>query len=154
LDVGDERQLPISVMKLLKVLYFAYGWYLASRGCRLFHNPIQAWDHGPVVRCVWEEFEGQRTAITTRAMVLDLASGCRTLATTDLDAIDIEFIRAISLEHLHEGAWALSERTHEADTPWSAVWHSSGQSANLGMRIADDMIREYFARYPGRAISS
>jgi len=36
-------------MQLHKLLYYAQGWSLATRGCGLFVAPIKAWTHGPVV---------------------------------------------------------------------------------------------------------
>ena len=29
LDLADERSVPLTQMSLLKILYFAHGWYLA-----------------------------------------------------------------------------------------------------------------------------
>lgn len=42
-------------MKLQKLLYYCQGFYLAINGDHLFSDEIEAWQHGPVVRSVYEE---------------------------------------------------------------------------------------------------
>jgi uncharacterized phage-associated protein len=49
LNLGDDEG-DVSNMKLQKLLYFAQGRFLAQNGIPLFDNPIEAWNHGPVVR--------------------------------------------------------------------------------------------------------
>ena len=154
LDAGDEVGSPLSVMKLLKLLYFAYGWYLVSAGTPLFHNPIEAWKRGPVVRAVWAEFRGQQDRITSRAKILNLNTGVREVPRDRVPPELFEFLRQILKGYDSYTALELSAMTHERDTPWSTVWHSLDQSANLGARITDEEIRNYFLRYPNQSILS
>ena len=43
-----EEPSPVTHMQLHKLLYYAQGWSLASRGGSLFSARFQAWAHGPV----------------------------------------------------------------------------------------------------------
>ena len=45
LDAGDS----LSNLKLQKLLYYAQGFHLAMHDRPLFFEPIEAWEHGPVV---------------------------------------------------------------------------------------------------------
>ncbi|WP_336288343.1 Panacea domain-containing protein [Bartonella sp. CB60] len=57
LDKGREDNIPITQMKLIKIVYFAYGWVLAITGKRLFSDTIEAWQHGPVIPALYHEFK-------------------------------------------------------------------------------------------------
>jgi uncharacterized phage-associated protein len=56
-NTGGEDD-DISNMKLQKLLYFAQGHSLARFGEPLFRDPIEAWEHGPVVRDVYVKYRG------------------------------------------------------------------------------------------------
>ncbi len=43
-------------LRLQKLLYFAQGWYLARYGKPLFRDDMEAWQYGPVVPAVYNEY--------------------------------------------------------------------------------------------------
>ena len=45
----------ISPLKLQKLCYYAQALHLARHGTPLFREDIEAWEHGPVVRSLWEQ---------------------------------------------------------------------------------------------------
>ncbi len=47
--VDDEAGDSLSNLKLQKLVYYAQGFHLALMGRPLFDEPIEAWEHGPVV---------------------------------------------------------------------------------------------------------
>ena len=54
-ESGDN----ITNLKLQKLLYYAQGFHLAMQAGRpLFADPLEAWEHGPVVRSVYHEYKG------------------------------------------------------------------------------------------------
>ena len=63
LSAPDESVL-VCPLRLQKLLYYCQGWSLALLGRPLFAQPIEAWEHGPVVRDVYERFKGGRVGIT------------------------------------------------------------------------------------------
>jgi len=50
----DEQ---LSNLKLLKLLYYAQGYHLANYGVPLFDAPIKAWQHGPIVQDIYQEYK-------------------------------------------------------------------------------------------------
>ena len=58
-DIIDERRESegITNLKLQKVLYFAQAYYLAALERPLFGDEIEAWDYGPVIREVYDEYK-------------------------------------------------------------------------------------------------
>ena len=53
-DAGD----PITHLKLQKVIYYAQAWYLALNDEDLVDDEFEAWVHGPVVRVLYDRFQG------------------------------------------------------------------------------------------------
>jgi len=47
----------MSHLKLQKLLYYCQGFTLALLNRPLFEDKVVAWQHGPVVPTVWEEFK-------------------------------------------------------------------------------------------------
>jgi uncharacterized phage-associated protein len=58
LDYAAAKEQPVTIMSLLKILYFAHAWHLAKCGRPLTGQPFEAWKYGPVSRVVHEQFEG------------------------------------------------------------------------------------------------
>ncbi|MGN7401919.1 Panacea domain-containing protein [Cytobacillus praedii] len=48
--------LAITHLKLQKLVYYAQGWNLAINGKPLFQEDLRAWDHGPVVPELYNEY--------------------------------------------------------------------------------------------------
>lgn len=57
LNKGDLGYSTISNLKLQKVLYFLQAEFLVSTGSPLFSDKIIAWDFGPVVEDVYQEYK-------------------------------------------------------------------------------------------------
>ena len=54
-DIGE----PVTNMKLQKLLYYSYVWYLVEKGMKrkLFKEPIVAWKYGPIVKDVYSMYK-------------------------------------------------------------------------------------------------
>lgn len=62
-EMGDkhkERE-GISNLKLQKMLYFAQAYFLAKLNRALFSDAIEAWELGPVVRSVYEQYKKHKS---------------------------------------------------------------------------------------------
>ncbi|HBH27144.1 MAG TPA: hypothetical protein DDX54_07085 [Rhodospirillaceae bacterium] len=58
--LAQREGIPITPMKLIKLVYIVYGWYLALFDKQIFDstkNPIEAWDHGPVIPSLYHQFK-------------------------------------------------------------------------------------------------
>ncbi len=56
IEMADERGISLTILHLVKLVYFAHGWHLG-----LFHKPlirhtVQAWRYGPVIPEVYSAF--------------------------------------------------------------------------------------------------
>jgi uncharacterized phage-associated protein len=151
LEFADERSLGLTQVALLKLLYFAQGWYLAARRKPLILQEFEAWKHGPVVKVVRDAFKSYESApITGRATRLDIYTNTHTVVEPNVSSSDAEFIRSIfNAYHVYD-AWELSDMTHEPGSPWDQMWNSSAPIGRLALRIKNDDIQAHFDRLPGR----
>ena len=57
IDYAEQNGESLSPMKLQKLVYFAHGWHLAlTNGEKLINEMIEAWDYGPVIPSLYNEF--------------------------------------------------------------------------------------------------
>jgi len=72
LDRAHRSEASITIMTLLKVLYFSHAWYLAKYREPLIAQPFEAWKHGPVNRVVYDQYKdtGERP-LTKKAVSFD-----------------------------------------------------------------------------------
>lgn len=52
-----DENIPVSPMKLQKLIYFIYRDYLQRTNTPLFTEEFQTWQYGPVLRSVYDEFK-------------------------------------------------------------------------------------------------
>jgi uncharacterized phage-associated protein len=98
----------MSNLRLQKLIYYAQGFHLALFDAPLFHEPIEAWIHGPVVPDVYYVFE-------------EFGSG----AICDVTSFDSSSIKEEVRNLLDEvysvygqfSAWKLENMTRE-EVPW------------------------------------
>lgn len=127
----------ITHLKLQKLLYFAQGIYLALNNDVLFSDDIVAWQHGPVVKCVYDEYKHNgRNPIDIELNNNDeqLINGIEN------DARAIETLRLTYDNFAIYTAWQLREMTHQQGTPWDEAVENNG----LNSVINTKSIRKYF----------
>ncbi len=108
LDIETED--CISNLKLQKLVYYAQGFVMALTGKKLFDEPIEAWEHGPVVRCLYDKYKQNGRAAITR--------------TEDLEYHELQKFPEIMeiLDEVYQvygqfSAWKLRNMTHD-EIPW------------------------------------
>lgn len=126
--MAEEDAEYISNLKLQKLLYYAQGTYLAITGYELFHEPILAWKHGPVVNSVYQEYKENK------------ANGIVYEKPFDFNEFDPETENI--LEEVYDcfgqySAWKLRNMTH-SEEPWI--------STDINEVISNDKIKDYFKR--------
>ena len=145
LDFAEENKTKLTQLSILKLLYFAHGWYLSLHGRPLVRQEFEAWKFGPVVKVVRDEFKSfGNQPITSRATILDIFSGKRINPDTNLNAADVAFVRNIFSSYYHYDAWDLSEMTHEAGSPWDRLWNNDQPVGRIGLRIKNAEIKAHF----------
>jgi uncharacterized phage-associated protein len=147
LDQADEKGMELTIMSLLKLVYFAHGWNLAKFGQPLVENTFEAWEHGPVVRVLYECFhKAGSNPIKTRATKFDPITATRTLSNYALQPAETQFLRQIFSAYAHLHAFQLSHLSHERGSPWDDLWNQFDGSTNPGMKISNEKIRAHFLR--------
>jgi uncharacterized phage-associated protein len=152
IDVAAESKFALRSIRIQKLLYFCYGFFLIQTGNRLFHNPIEAWKNGPVVRSVWEEYRGVKGPISERANFFSYSQNMKVTAPANLQPEDAALVHSVFEDFRDLADWTLVDITHENGTAWNLVWNRPPGSANLANQIPDDMIRKEFVTRFRRSI--
>lgn len=122
----------MTTMKLQKLLYYCQAWSLVWDEEPLFHEGIEAWANGPVVREVFEEHRNMFT--------IDRASG----DPTKLSAKQKESIDSVLSFYGEKSSQWLSDLTHLED-PWknARVGLAPGERSNK--IISPAAMMEYYS---------
>jgi len=99
----------ITNMKLQKLLYYAQAYYLAKYNKPLFREKILAWEHGPVVKEVYDEYKkfGGNGIIYTGEVI-------------NFSPEIEQFLLKIYELYGQYSAWKLRNMTH-SETPWKST---------------------------------
>lgn len=132
---ANERRISINMTKIQKLLYIAYGIFLAVKSTRLMDEHPQAWPYGPVFP-------------TTRNKLLKVDLFSINFEEEELTKLknDSELQSLIDLVFKSFGNWSalqLTEWSHGDGTPWQQT--VSMNNFSWGMRIPDDSIKRYFS---------
>lgn len=147
LDYASTEHRPLTCMALLKIIYFAHGWHLAHTQNPLVRNEFEAWEYGPVVRVVYDCFRAHEDKpIKTRAMRFEPQSNSRVEASAAFTDEEADLLRTVFKAYAWLDAFKLSEITHASGSPWDQVWNAPHRKVTMGMRIANEDIRQHFMR--------
>lgn len=115
----------ITNLKLQKLLYYAQGCYLAQKGESLFKEDFLAWEHGPVIRTIYDKFKKFG------------ANGIQYEEDYEekIDEDTIALLRRVYNKFAQYTAWKLRDMTHQ-ETPWRETPRNSV--------IDKKIIRNYF----------
>lgn len=102
-DLGDQ----ISNLRLNKLLYFAQGWTLAITGKPLFDEEFKAWQYGPVIPDIYNQYKGKKAIKTNKATNVTLFS-------------EEEYDILIAVQNYYGNfvTSKLVDITHRAKSPW------------------------------------
>jgi uncharacterized phage-associated protein len=147
LKLADQSRRSLTLLALMKMVYFAHGYHLAERGTPLVLQQFEAWENGPVVRAIWEALRDCGSSIPKgiSATRFNPLLGRHEPIPDVLDEATLEVLRGVFAELHRVHPFTLVAMTHEERSPWDEVWRTSNK-ANLGMKIDDDAIREWFLR--------
>jgi uncharacterized phage-associated protein len=126
--------IPLTPLKLLKLVYIAHGWSL-----HLLHQPLisetaEAWQYGPVVPSLYRAVRTYRSAPVDRDIPGDYDE-------QQLGDNERQLIAAVLNSYGHLSGTQLSNMTHMPDTPWSSAWNNEGRNS----LIPNDCIERHYA---------
>jgi uncharacterized phage-associated protein len=147
LEKGWKQGIPISPLKLQKLVYFAHGWWLGLTGRPLIDAPILAWTYGPVIPELYDEFRRFGSdPIVDRATVVNTNLQLEPASLTPEQRAELTpLLDKIWETYGKYSAIQLSNMTHQAGTPWAKVRQLSDQSSRYQTEIPNELIRENFA---------
>ena len=127
----DENDL--TNLKLQKLLYFAQGEFLAKKRRVLFPDKIEAWDLGPVVRRVYDEY---KTCGAFPITVFDSKEEAQTLPNEVTNFLDYIWDKWGKYS-----ARYLVNETHKEKSPWKQTYEKSKDKT-----INPKLLLEYFQK--------
>jgi len=132
-------------LKLQKLLFLCHAVYLVSTGRPLVRGSFEAWQYGPVHREAYDAFKKfQSKPITEDADKFDPVTGARKPLPTPTDRVVLDVVRKVAEFYGGKSAGELVELTHAQDGPWDHVVKAAASSANLGLKINDEVILKRF----------
>ena len=136
----DNEGIPVSNLKLQKVIYFTHADFLKNQGLCLVRDRFQAWDHGPVLPNVYASFKKFGAGpIHGRAIEFDPVTATSRVAEANISPRTIEEMRR-SFDFLKRlGAFTLSNLSHKDGGPWDRARraHRAGFNPESFIRTQD-----------------
>lgn len=138
LDMAEEKGMRLTLMQLIKLVYLADGWWLAfTKGESLTHDRPHAWQYGPVQPKLYKAFRGVG-ARPIEGKAFDRQTGLP--FQSDFSDDERELIDNVLDSYGKLSAFALSNMTHQPETPWSLTYDSEGAYSE----IPKDLIMRHF----------
>lgn len=124
-----DHDLRLDEIQLNKLLYITNGFVLRERDEPAFHNPIEAWKYGPVIRIVRETYgcwrdspidvlDICRTSLTDYAVVV----GRRNDLLKIIGGVVAGVVGGVLEKYGRCTAGELVNMTHRDDTPWKKAY--------------------------------
>lgn len=126
-----EKGVTITNLKLQKLLYYAQAWYLVNFGTTLFEDKIEAWQFGPVVPNVYNEFKnfGRNPIELPEDECTNIIS----------DENCINYLDEFCEHFMKYSATDLVSMTHNEE-PWKMAYLSDNKE------IKPDVMKEYYSK--------
>lgn len=139
-----DEGVPLTPMKLLKLVYIAHGWHLGYFDKPLINDAVQAWQYGPVIPDLYRKIKRYgRMAIDAPVEGYGVV-GDGNLQNTPPDDQTIDLLESIWKSYSRFDGIELSSMTHQRGTPWDKAWHESRGSQYQGAIISNDLIKSHY----------
>ncbi|MEN3088758.1 MAG: type II toxin-antitoxin system antitoxin SocA domain-containing protein [Staphylococcus pseudoxylosus] len=133
---------PVSPLKLQKLLYICYERFYRKTGRFMFGEKFLAFDHGPVVRDVFDQYKGKREILLIEddKSVYSVSNEAISPITYRLSMVEDgkeikDIVKSTIIEYKACSAWEMVDITHEEETAWD---HAYNEGRNT--EITEDII--------------
>ncbi len=109
----------LTIMPLIKYIYFAHGWNLGYTDEPLISDPIEAWRYGPVVPLTYRAFHDSSFVLREEA----INPKTKKPYSADLSERSKNIVTNVYKEYSKKSAWSLSLTTHHESSPWYKYRH-------------------------------
>lgn len=127
-----EKGTLLTHLKLQKLLYYSYVWWLVLENKQLFDNRIEAWEHGPVIRQEWNRFKNYRNKPIKISEV----------ESKIYDKKLAEFLEKIWQTYGKYDAFYLVNLTH-SEQPWKNTFNQNIKQKQI---ISDGQIKSFYKK--------
>lgn len=137
---GIDENRPIDHLKLQKLVYYAHAWWMAFDKGELIQEKIEAWQYGPVIRELWEEYKYcgeqsiQKTSIEYEVLGHTFSEDLK------------EFLSAVWNVYGQYTGWQLVCITHKDGEPWKVVHDKHEGDLVLIPIIPNKLIKKIFKK--------
>ena len=114
-DYAREKGDRLTIMSLVKYIYFAHGWTLGYTGEPLISHDVQAWRFGPVVSEAYYAFRPHGYIIRKKAVDPDTK---KDYCAEGLPERKKNIIDGVYEEYSKMTPWDMSAATHHNSSPW------------------------------------
>lgn len=147
LDLGERDGIPIDLLKLQHLIYFAHGWHLALHDEPLVYQTVVAQPDGPAVRDVENEFEDYLDGNISGRATID-PDGLRTFEPVPLRA-DLSAKTVALLDFLWGMIKSLSpdqlvRMSTQPGDPWALVVGTKPDAEIADLPIPNHVLRDRF----------
>lgn len=145
LDFADRRGIPLTHVKLQKLLYFAHARHLVTTKRPMVAGYFEAWQYGPVHPTVYGAFKSAGSdPILFRAQRVDPLTGTGFPLAAPADETTASIVEDVAKD-LGPLDWRrLVEISHAKEGPWHWVVENGQKKGARGQRISQNDIQ---ARY-------
>lgn len=141
LSWADELGVPVTPLKLQKMLFFIHADYLCRFGDPLINEEFEAWNYGPVIPSVYAQFkEFSREPITKRAVSFNPITRSSSVQVAEMAPVLEGQIRAIFDIYIGVDAGLLSGISHRPGGPWSCAFEQFEAHRNINRVISNELI--------------
>lgn len=132
--------LPITNLKLQKLLYYAQGWSFVELKKELFEENIVAWKYGPVIKEIYNEYKQFKN------LPIELNINSFNAIEKQFDKATIEYLKRFYNLYIDTPAHELVASSHQ-EKPWFFTFNMKGE----GAIIEKDLIKEFFLEWENNA---
>lgn len=120
LNLAFQEKIPITPMKLQKLLYFLYRDYLQKTKEALFSERFEAWKYGPVLASVYSKFSHYGSNEITQ--YYKSRDGKVYILDEKADSIFSEILRSIWKQYKAWDGIRLCQLTQKEGSAWYQAW--------------------------------
>ncbi len=113
-----QESIPITPMKLQKLIYLVYREYLKKTKNPLFSERFEAWQYGPVLSRVYSQFKKYKSSSIKDYCPVDEKGTVLVYSLKDKTTFS-DIFDDIWCKYKDIGAIELSSKTHQPDSAWS-----------------------------------
>ncbi len=125
LYLSGKEGIPVTPMKLQKLLYFLYRDYLKKTKVSLFSERFEAWKYGPVIASVYNEFNHYEDNPIKEFYKDNNGKAYKLSESRNLDFGEI--LHSVWDKYKYYNGIELSKLTQKEDSAWYKAWCRNAQ---------------------------